>query len=177
MYQSTVQVPAIVAGPGIPAGKRVADNVALFDFGPTILEWATVQVPRWMEATSLSPYFSDGPAPKRTKVFAEHSNDALLSGTRLMTMLLDDKMKIVHFIDSDDGQLFDLSTDPKEQTNLWNDPAHAETRARMINDILKWRSESGLKTQGFVEACVRGAHSMMSPPIHMARGQHREGTR
>jgi len=94
-----------------------------------------------------------------------------------MTMLLDEHMKIVHFVDSADGQLFNLAADPKEQTNLWHAPQHAETKARMIDDILKWRSESGLKTQGFVEACVRGAHAMMSPPQHMARGQHREGTR
>ena len=177
MYQATVHVPAIVAGPGIPAGQLVSDNVALFDLGPTILEWAGIAVPGWMEAQSLSPYFAKAPAPKRTKVFAEHSNDALLTGTRLMTMLLDEKMKLVHFVDSEEGQLFDLTTDPTEQVNLWDDPAHAKTKARMINDILKWRSESGLKTQGFVEACVRSAHAMMSPPIHTARGQHREGSR
>ena len=177
MYQATVHVPAIVAGPGIPSGQRVSDNVALFDLGPTILEWAGIAVPGWMEAQSLSPYFAKAPAPKRTKVFAEHSNDALLTGTRLMTMLLDEKMKLVHFVDSEEGQLFDLTTDPTEQVNLWDDPVHAKTKARMINDILKWRSESGLKTQGFVEACVRGAHAMMSPPIHTARGQHREGSR
>jgi arylsulfatase A-like enzyme len=177
MYQSTVQVPAIVAGPGIPRGKRGADNVALFDLGPTILEWADVPVPAWMEATSLCDYFDDGPAPERTKVFAEHSNDALLTGTRLMTMLLDGKMKLVHFVDSEEGQLFDLSTDPKEQINLWDDPTHAATKSQMIGEILRWRSESGLKTQGFIEACVRGAYALMSPPQNMARGQHREGNR
>lgn len=177
MYQSTVHVPALVAGPGIPVGKRVSDNVSLFDLGPTILDWAGVVVPDWMEAASLSPYLSEGPAPKRTKVFAEHSNDKLLTGTRLMTMLLDGNMKLVHFVDSDEGQLFDLEDDPDECVNLWNHSAHAETRNRMINDILLWRSESSLRTQGFVDACVRGAQSMMSPPLHVARGQHREGSR
>ena len=123
------------------------------------------------------PYFADGPDPKRSQVFAEHSNDALLAGTRLMTMLLDGTTKLVHFVDSEDGQLFDLAADPKEQTNLWTDPAYSETKAQMIADILTWRSESGLKTQGFIDACVRGAHAMMSPPPHTAFGQHREGTR
>jgi len=129
-----------------------------------------------MEAQSLLPYFREG-EPGRSKVFAEHSNDALLTGTRLMTMLLDGPMKLVHFVDSDDGQLFDLASDPTEAVNLWNDPAHAETRKRMIDDILTWRCESALKTQGFVSACVRGSHAMMSPPLHPARGQHREGSR
>lgn len=130
-----------------------------------MLEWAGVDVPVWMVAQFLSPYFKDGAAPERTKVFAEHSIDALLSGTRLMTMLLVGKMKLVHFVDIDEGQLLNLDTDPKEQINLWDDPAFATTRASMVDDILKWRSESGLKTQGFVEACVRGAHAMMSPPL------------
>ncbi|MEP0962479.1 MAG: sulfatase-like hydrolase/transferase [Roseobacter sp.] len=176
MYQSTVHIPAIIAGPGIPAGKQISDNVALFDLGPTILEWADVQVPAWMEAQSLTPYFADTPAPERRQVFAEHSNDALLTGTRLMTMLLDGQMKLVHFVDSSQGQLFDLQKDPAEQINLWDDPMHAKTRTHMVNEILKWRSESSLKTQGFVEACVRGAHAMMSPPINIARGQSRERT-
>lgn len=177
MYQSTMRVPALIAGPGIPAGKRVADNVALFDLAPTILQWAEVDVPDWMEAVSLKPYFDDGPDPQRNLVFAEHSNDALLTGTRLMTMVLDGTMKLVHFVDSDEGMLFDLASDPKELTNLWADSAHKVTRDRLIKEILNWRSESSLKTQGFVAACVRGAYSMMSPPIHVARGQHRKGSR
>ncbi len=177
MYQSTMQVPALVAGPGIPENKKVKDNVALFDLGPTILEWADVEVPSWMEAESLTPYFGDGPAPKRNRVFAEHSNDALLRGTRLMTMVKEDSMKLVHFVDSDTGMLFDLESDPNEQINLWHEEAHSATRDRLIQEILLWRSESGLKTQGFIEACVRGTQSMMSPPIHKAAGQHREGSR
>ena len=177
MYQSTVQVPAIAAGPSVPTGKKISDNVALFDLAPTVLEWAEVDVPPWMEALSLSPYFANGPVPECKQVLAEHSNDALLSGTRMMTMLLDGKIKLVHFVDSDEGQLFDLATDQKEQVNLWDEPSYAATRTRMINDILKWRTESSLKTQGFVEACVRGAQSLMSSPIDMARGQHKEGAR
>ena len=179
MYESTVQVPALVFGPGrIPEGKRVTDPVALFDFGPTILEFAGVEVPPWMEATSLKPYFSDGPAPQRTRVYAEHSNDALLTGTRLMTMIRDRNMKLIHFVDDDRGMLFDLEADPQEQTNLWDHPEHIKTRDWLINEILNWRSESALKTQGYIEACVSGAQSLMSPPLkQVARGQHPEGSR
>ena len=131
-----------------------------------------------MEATSLVPYFSDAPAPKRQRVYAEHSNDALLTGTRLMTMIRDGSMKLVHFVDDERGMLFDLDTDPLEQTNLWDVPEHEKNRDWLINEILNWRSESALKTQGFVEACVSGAQSMMSPPMkNVARGQHREGSR
>ena len=178
MYQSTVHVPAVVFGPGrIPEGRRVTDNVALFDFGPTILEWAGVEVPKWMEASSLVPYFTGEASQGRNRVFAEHSNDALLTGTRFMTMVLEDNMKLVHFIDADKGQLFDLASDPDELTNLWDDPAQATTRDHLIDEIFNWRLESSMKTQGFIDACIRESHSIMSPPSTPARGQHREGSR
>ena len=113
----------------------------------------------------------------RDRVYAEHSNDALLTGTRFMTMIRDGAIKLVHFVDSDNGQMFDLENDPDELTNLWHDPEYAETRAYLIDEILKWRLESSLKTQGFIEACKRGEQAMMSPPVTHARGQHREGSR
>ena len=178
MYESTVRVPALVSCPGrIPEGRRIADLVAHFDLAPTILEFAGVEVPPWMEAKSLQPYFAEDPAPARQRVYAEHSNDALLKGTRCMTMIRDGAFKLVHFVDSNEGLLFNLESDPDERTNLWYDAAHAETRDWLVVEILKWRLESSLKTQGFTEACVLGSQAMMSPPRKLARGQYREGSR
>lgn len=178
MFESTVRVPALISWPGhIAQGKRVTDLVALFDFGPTILEYAGVPTPSWMEAVALQPYLDGNTEPDRQRVYAEHSNDALLTGTRFMTMIRDKAMKLVHFVDAEDGQLFDLENDPSERVNLWDDPEYAQTRARLVNEILTWRLESSLKTQGFVEACRLAEGSMMSPPGRAAGGQHREGSR
>ncbi|OED38562.1 arylsulfatase [Chromatiales bacterium (ex Bugula neritina AB1)] len=178
MYEQTVRVPAVISWPGrIPQGKRVSDLVALFDLGPTILEYAGVSTPSWMEATSLRPYLGGSPDAERQRVYAEHSNDALLTGTRFMTMIRDRAMKLVHFVDSDNGQLFDLDNDPDEINNLWHNPEYAEIRAGLVNEILKWRLESSLKTQGYIEACMQGEQAMMSPPVTHARGQHRDGSR
>lgn len=184
MYEPTVRVPALISWPGrIPAGQRVTDLVALFDLGPTILEYAGIEPPSWMEATSLQPYLVqvDGHRDvevERQRVYAEHSNDALLTGTRFMTMIRDGTMKLVHFVDSDFGQLYDLNNDPDEQINLWYVAEYVEIRAWMVNEILKWRLESSLNTQGFVEACRKGEQALMTPPSGSpARGQHREGSR
>ena len=178
MYESTVHVPALISWPGhIKEEQRVDDLVALFDLGPTILEYAGVEVPEWMEATTLKPYLDGSIDAQRQRVYAEHSNDALLTGTRFMTMIRDGAMKLVHFVDSEDGQLFDLDNDPDEQVNLWHEAEYAATRAFLVNEILKWRLESSVVTQGFVEACRQGEQSMMSPKGDSARGQHREGSR
>ena len=178
MYEPTVRVPCLISCPGqMPEGQRVIDLVALFDLAPTILEFAGMEPPTWMEAVSLRPYLNTRPVDHRQRVFAEHSNDALLTGTRFMTMIRDGAMKLVHFVDSDQGQLFDLDNDPQERNNLWDDPAYADTRAWLVDEIFKWRLESSLKTQGFVEACIKGEQAMRSPPGKPSLGQHREGSR
>ena len=47
----------------------------------------------------------------------------ILEGTACMSMVRDRRWKLVHVVDSPEGQLFDLDTDPRETHNLWDDPA------------------------------------------------------
>lgn len=156
MYEESVHVPAIVWSPGrVAAGRRVDDLVSLFDLGPTVLELAGLQPPRWMEARSLLPYLVDQGMAGRPYVFAEHAGDMILRGTEFMTMIRDSRWKLVHFVDSDEGQLFDLHADPHELRSLWDDPAHQAVRRALVDEILRWRIRSDLQTQGWTEA-VRG---------------------
>ncbi|NLS17696.1 sulfatase-like hydrolase/transferase [Rhizobium sp. P40RR-XXII] len=158
MYEPSVRVPAIVWSPGrVECGKLVGDLVSLFDFGPTILEMAGLDVPKWMEARSLCPYLIGTKVTPREFVFSEHAGDRILSGTEFMTMIRDRQFKLVHFVESDVGQLFDLLADPQEINDLWGDPDHQEVKRRLINEILKWRIRSDLKTQGWTEAIMKEA--------------------
>ena len=152
MYEQSVHVPAVICWPGkIAFGKKIPDLVSLMDFGPTVLEMADVPVPDWMEARSLADVLYDQPGNTRDRVFAEHSDDAILTETEFMTMIREGNWKLVHFVDCQDGQLFDLENDPQERNNLWAKPECQEKRAHLIDQILKWRIESARKTQGFVQ--------------------------
>jgi choline-sulfatase len=153
MYEPSVRVPAIVWSPGrIQSGKAVDDLVSHFDFGPTILELAGLNPPKWMEARSLLGYLQNAQTDPRKFVFSEHAGDRILSGTEFMTMIRDERWKLVHFIETDEGQLFDLHADPTEIDDLWNCVEHEQTKRRLINEILKWRICSDLKTQGWTAA-------------------------
>ncbi len=149
MYEQSVRVPAIVWGPNLLGPARAVDPlVSLFDFGPTILELAGAPVPGWMEARSLLPLLMNAEAAEgRRYVFSEHARDMILTGTAFMTMIRDQHWKLVHFVDSGQGQLFDLLADPKERRNLWDDPAHAAVRRELVDAILRWRIESDIITR------------------------------
>lgn len=151
MYEQSVHVPAIVSWPGeVEPGSKFDQLVSLMDLGPTILEMAGAEVPDWMEARSLNDLMLKTSSPVRPRVFAEHSSDAILEGTEFMTMVREGPWKLVHFVDHEEGQLFNLDDDPGERNNLWEDKTHRGIRLKLIDEILKWRIESSQYAQGFV---------------------------
>lgn len=151
MYEQSVHVPAIVWAPGrVAAGKKVADLVSHFDFGPTILDLAGAHKPKWMEAISLSGYLDGTEQTRRERIFAEHTDDPILEGTRYMTMVREGDLKLVHFVDHAEGQLFDLAKDPQEKVNLWSDPKYVEIKQKLLGELLNWRALSSRHTQSFV---------------------------
>lgn len=157
MFEQSVHVPAVVAWPkGIAAGQRFEQLVSLFDLGPTVLEFAGADVPDWMEAKSLVPLMNGAETGNfRDQVFAEHSDDAILTETNFMTMVVEQGWKLVHFVDCPEGQLFDLSNDPTEVENLWDEPNHRALKDALLNKILEWRIESSRKSQGFIRMLAK----------------------
>lgn len=152
MYEPSVRVPAIVWQPGAVRHQVIDGLTSLFDFGPTILEAAGVAPPAFMEAESLMPLLTGETGTARERVFAEHTEDMILEETQFMTMVREGNYKLVHFIDSDEGQLFDLAADPGERVNLWDSADHAGTRRRLERAILEWQVNSTKRTQGFKRA-------------------------
>lgn len=147
MYESSVHVPAIVWGPKFVRGsQRIEGLTSLMDLGPTVLELAGVEPPAWMEAQSLLPALQGETWAGREHVFAEHARDFILTDTELMTMVRDDRWKLVTFVDSDEGQLFDLESDPDELDNRWDDASCRALRDHLQQVIARWRAESATHT-------------------------------
>lgn len=153
MYEQITRVPLIMWSPGRvtsdrwAGGKAVDGLVQLMDVGPTILQWAGIEIPEDWEAISLADACeADSEFPGRDFVYCEQARDGILTGCRFMTMVRDHTHKLVHFLDEPYGQLFDLVADPGELTNLWDQPAAAGHRGRLLDELREWRIRSGLQT-------------------------------
>jgi arylsulfatase A-like enzyme len=154
MYDIITRVPTVVWAPGrIEGGRRVDGLCQMMDLGPTILEMAGVPVPSSFEAISLVPALQDEAWAGRSCVFAEHGRDGILRETAFMTMVRTAHWKLVHFVDEPEGQLFDLDNDPGEVHNLWDDPAAAAEKQRLLAMLRDWRIRSGYRTRRWGEAC------------------------
>lgn len=160
MYDAITRVPLIVWAPPamrtngrFQAGRSVDGLVQQMDLGPTILEWAGIDVPGDWEARSLNGAFQEtSDWQGRPYVYCEQAQDGILTGCQFMTMVRDHQFKLVHFLDEPHGQLFDLRTDPDECHNLWNHPIAAEAQARLLGELREWRIRSGLHTKNWCES-------------------------
>ena len=123
-----MHVPCVIAGPGISKGKSEA-LVYLMDLFPTFAEFAGAKLPDGVEGKSLRPILEG----KGTKV-----RDALYTAYRACQRAIrDNRWKLIRYPLVDRTQLFDLSTDPHELTNLADKPEHAAKLAELTALLAK----------------------------------------
>ena len=55
VYDSTLRVPLVIAGPGIRAGQRIPQQVRHVDIAPTVLEFAHISPSAGLDGVSMKP--------------------------------------------------------------------------------------------------------------------------
>jgi arylsulfatase A-like enzyme len=138
-YQSIVRVPFIWADPQANGMPRRTDALAsTIDISATVLERARIEPYSGMQARNLLPAVN-GNGPARDAVLIQYDHQVLSPGTneppRVHT-LIDDRYRLSVFHGTGWCELYDLVDDPGEFENLWDNPGHAATRARMLERML-----------------------------------------
>jgi arylsulfatase A-like enzyme len=142
-YEGAVRVPLVMRWPGhIPAGTTRDDLVQLHDLFATFLGVGGVTPPAHTHSTDLLP-IARGESAGRSHVITEYRNSGHPYDPPVhATMLRDERYKVVvhHGPPATEragaGELYDLDNDPDELKNLWADPSHAGTRARLVEHLL-----------------------------------------
>ncbi len=139
LYEGAVRVPLILRWPGhLPAGTRRNELVEWIDLCPTVLEAAGLPpLPRGQGKSLLSLARGEG-GWERDWALCEYRNSGHPYDPPVhMTMLRHRHYKlIVHHgypatTRQRTGELYDLQADPMELHNLWDDPAHQQTRTEL----------------------------------------------
>jgi choline-sulfatase len=134
-FEGSARVPLMIAAPGLNAGL-VEEPVSTLDVTPTLAELAGISlddIMPWTDGESLVPVA--GGTRRSSPVPMEYAAEASIAP---LVAIRDRQWKYVH-CEVDPPQLYDLSNDPHELSNLAADPAHAETAARLAGVIAaKW---------------------------------------
>ena len=51
-------------------------------------------------------------------------------------MLVTEDWKLLHYGTTEYGELYNVKDDPEDLNNLWDDPAHADVRAQLVERLL-----------------------------------------
>jgi len=137
MYEHTINVPLVMAGPGIPAGQRRAAQCYLRDLFPTICELAGIGAPS-VDGRSLVPVLRGDKLPGGKGEIYPFIVGYFQDSQR---MIRDGTWKLAWYPKTDRWQLFDLASDPNELNDLIDDASQKERIADLRTKLLGWLKE------------------------------------
>lgn len=114
LYDSTLRVAFLMAGPGIPKGLRVKRQARVIDLLPTVLELMGGKAPGDIQGISLAPAFSGRPF-RPAYSYLETLYPKINHGWAELRGLRTDRWK---YIRAPKPELYDLSQDPGETMNV-----------------------------------------------------------
>jgi arylsulfatase A-like enzyme len=135
LYDHTLRVPCLVAGPGIPSGADRAGLAYLRDLGPTILELCGVKIPSGLDAVSLAGLIRGSTTEVHPFVAGYYLSEFRAVRTP--------RWKWIALEKEGREQLFDLENDPHEMRDLGSEPARAPILAELRRSWDRWLADHG----------------------------------
>jgi len=132
LYDCSVRMPFIVAGPGIAAGHTNDALMYQHCLFPTICELANVPKPETVQFPSVAPLLRGRPEPVFDSVYCAYRD--------LQRMVRTDKYKLILYPKANRYQLFDLEKDPWEMNSLAA-ADHKTTVTELLQKLKHWQQE------------------------------------
>jgi len=115
LYESTTRVPFIVAGPDVPAGKVINDQVRSIDIMPTVLAFLNVSPGPEAQGVSLWPLIQQDRKVRSNYSYLETLYPRTYMNWSELRAMRTDSWKLIV---APHPELYNLERDPQENTNL-----------------------------------------------------------
>ncbi len=148
VYGELSNVPLILWGAGVPAGRRVEQTVSVLDVMPTLLELSGLPLPESMQGRSLVSMMS-GAGRQPDPAFVERAATTELTGApppldAESRAVIQDGWKLIHNTGSLAGkpefELYQQAADPLNLRDVA--PQHPEIVAKLSATLREWRSRA-----------------------------------
>jgi len=124
MFDHSVRVPLVIAGPGIPENKQFHQQVYLQDVSATMMDLAGVDKPESTVFNSLMPYIEGAQESRYPVIYSSYLN--------LQRMVRTDQHKLIFYPKLNKILLFDMEKDPEELIDRSADPAYQEVKKELL---------------------------------------------
>ncbi|GHB95425.1 sulfatase-like hydrolase/transferase [Cerasicoccus arenae] len=133
MYDSSVKVPFIIAGPGIAGGHVSETLFSHYDFLPSLLAFVGLEskIPAGLPGQPLTEIWTGKPLERDEPlvVFDEYGP---------VRMIRNQRYKYVHRFEDFPCEFYDLESDPGETNNCIDDPTYAVQVAALRGGLEDW---------------------------------------
>ena len=165
-FDTDIQVPLVVLGPGIAAGSRNADITMNIDLYPTFVELAGLPASASVDGHSLVPALTGQSGPRRAIALVEHKRSGPSAANpdaadpkagdppTYIALRMQDSLYVEYLDGSGEVSYYDMTSDPDQLRNI----AHTLSPAR-----LKALHEAALANQACAGAAECGAAQAMTP--------------
>ena len=116
LYEGVLRIPWVMAGPGVPSGRVVTEQVRAIDLVPTVAELVGLELRGQKDGESVAALVQGGGRRDVPPSLAETFYGQLHFGTSELRSLRDGPWKA---IDAPRPELYDVRADPAEQRNLF----------------------------------------------------------
>ena len=150
MHDPSIQIPIIVSGPGLPAGKVVSKQVLTIDLAPSLLELCRAPAIENIQGRSWVKLANRGDSKWRKAWFYEYNYEKQFPYTPNVRGIRTDDWKFIRYPHGDGSpdkhlaELYDLRKDPGELHNLAASPKHARARNKLEQQLASLLAAEGL---------------------------------
>ncbi len=134
-YDHSVRTPFIMKGPGIPTNKKVRGMFYLHSVFPTVLDFAGIDTPDYIESSSIMPLVRGEKEQIHDTIYGSYKH--------YQRMLTDNNYKLIYYPLLKKTQLFNVANDPYELKDLSQDPTFAERISSMHVALDDWKRRVG----------------------------------
>lgn len=181
IYEESLTTPLLVRWPGVTkAGSTSAAMVSIIDFPETFLEAAGQPVPADMQGRSLiSVLKGETPADWRRSFYYHYYEFPGAHSVRKHYGVVTDRHKLFHFYEPemDYWTLIDREKDPKELTNVYQDPAYAATVKELHAELARLRADLKVPAEDPPEAISRQGNAGKGKAKAKAKAKTRPNTK
>ena len=142
-YEESLQVPLIIRGPGVPAGRTVHGQVSNIDFASTLLDMANAEPGRRMDGVSLMPTVHD-PSKRPDRVLEIEAPAPLFEGDvpanpwdRPYKGVRTDRYTYVVWTETGERELYDRKKDPFQLTSVAGTHRYAKVQRGLARKLVK----------------------------------------
>jgi choline-sulfatase len=134
MYDHSLRVPLIIAGPGVPKGKRADNLVYQHSLYATTCELAGAKIPSTVEFPSFAGLLLQGRGGgAQDAVFSYYRQFQRAVRTREHKLIVYPQVRII--------QLFDLRKDPWEMHNVVAEPSYEAVKKDLMKRLRSFQAE------------------------------------